>query len=60
MIDSDANGELFEEQVEIILKAFAQKSFHHEGRSYGLDEISPVPRPVTRSVECWQPICKCW
>ena len=67
MIDSNANRELFEEQVEIILKAFYQKSFRHDGknyvippevpyRGYLLQEITLVPRPVTRPVECWQPI----
>ena len=65
--DSDANRELFEEQVEIIMKAFNNRSFSHYGknyqipppvayRGYQLEEITLVPRPRTLPVECWQPI----
>ncbi len=67
MQDADANRELFEEQVEIIFKAFNQESFSHKGkhytlppavpyRGYELKEITLVPRPVNRPVECWQPV----
>ena len=67
MLDAEANRELFEEQVEIILKAFSQESFSHEGkhytippdvpyRGYRLKEITLVPRPVHQPVEIWQPI----
>jgi alkanesulfonate monooxygenase SsuD/methylene tetrahydromethanopterin reductase-like flavin-dependent oxidoreductase (luciferase family) len=67
MQDADANRELFEEQVEIIFKAFNQESFSHKGkhytlppavpyRGYQLKEITLVPRPVNRPVECWQPV----
>ena len=67
MLDADANRELFEEQVEIILKAFRQESFSHQGkhytlppdvpyRGYQLKEITLVPRPVHQPVEVWQPI----
>src|SRR6266496_5056536 len=67
MLDAEANRELFEEQVEIIFKAFNQESFAHHGkhytlppavpyRGYELQEITLVPRPVHRPVECWQPI----
>jgi alkanesulfonate monooxygenase SsuD/methylene tetrahydromethanopterin reductase-like flavin-dependent oxidoreductase (luciferase family) len=66
MLDADANRELFEEQVEIIFKAFRQESFSHQGkhytlppsvpyRGYELNEITLVPRPIHR-LECWQPI----
>ena len=66
-IDNDANRELFEEQVEIIFKAFNERSFSHHGpkydippdvpyRGYQLKEITLVPRPRTLPVECWQPI----
>ncbi|HEX5816225.1 MAG TPA: LLM class flavin-dependent oxidoreductase [Methylomirabilota bacterium] len=66
MLDADANRELFEEQVEIIFKAFRQESFSHQGkhytlppnvpyRGYELKEITLVPRPIHR-LECWQPI----
>jgi len=67
MLDAEANRELFEEQVEIILKAFRQDSFSHQGkrytippevpyRGYPLKEISLVPRPLHQPVEIWQPI----
>ena len=67
MLDAEANRELFEEQVEIILKAFREESFSHRGkhytlppevpyRGYELREITLVPRPIHRPVECWQPI----
>jgi len=65
--DSDANRDLFEEQVEIIFKSFNSRSFSHHGenyvipppvpcRGYELEEITLVPRPRTLPVECWQPI----
>ncbi|HKW93834.1 MAG TPA: LLM class flavin-dependent oxidoreductase [Methylomirabilota bacterium] len=67
ILDQEANRELFEEQVEIIMKAFARESFSHHGkhytlppavpyRGYELKEITLVPRPIHRPVECWQPI----
>ena len=67
MLDADANRELFEEQFEIIMKAFNQESFAHRGnhytlppqvpyRGYQLEEITLVPRPVNLPVEVWQPI----
>ena len=66
ILDAEANRELFEEQVEIILKSFNQESFSHQGkhytlppavpyRGYELREITLVPRPIHRPVECWQP-----
>jgi alkanesulfonate monooxygenase SsuD/methylene tetrahydromethanopterin reductase-like flavin-dependent oxidoreductase (luciferase family) len=67
ILDQDANRELFEEQVEIVFKAFNQESFSHHGkhytlppavpyRGYELKEITLVPRPIHLPVECWQPI----
>ena len=67
MLDAEANRELFEEQVEVILKAFREESFSHRGkhytvppdvpyRGYQLREITLVPRPVHQRVEVWQPI----
>jgi alkanesulfonate monooxygenase SsuD/methylene tetrahydromethanopterin reductase-like flavin-dependent oxidoreductase (luciferase family) len=67
MLNQDANRELFEEQVDIIFKAFDSESFSHRGkyytlppevpyRGYQLKEITLVPRPVNRPVECWQPV----
>jgi alkanesulfonate monooxygenase SsuD/methylene tetrahydromethanopterin reductase-like flavin-dependent oxidoreductase (luciferase family) len=67
MLDGDANRELFEEQVEVVLKAFREESFSHEGkhfriparvpyRGYTLEKLSLVPRPVNQPVEVWQPL----
>ncbi|MGH7323473.1 MAG: LLM class flavin-dependent oxidoreductase [Candidatus Rokuibacteriota bacterium] len=67
MLDAEANREIFEEQVDIIMKAFNKESFAHHGkhytlppavpyRGYELSEITLVPRPLRRPVECWQPI----
>ncbi len=67
LLDKEANRELFEEQVEIILKAFNEDSFSHKGknytipadvefRGYPLKEITVVPRPINRPVEIWQPV----
>ena len=67
MMDGDANRELFEEQVDVMFKAFHSESFSHVGknyvippeipyRGYELKEITLVPRPLQRPVECWQPI----
>jgi len=65
--DSDANREIFEEQVEVIMKAFNEKSFSHHGkhynlppevpyRGYTLKEITLVPRPKYLPVETYQPL----
>src|SRR5579872_4417452 len=67
LLDQDGNRELFEEQVEILFKAFNNESFSHQGkhytlppevpyRGYQLKELTLVPRPVNRPVECWQPV----
>ena len=67
VIDNDANKELFEEQMEIIFKAFNEDSFRHQGkhytipadvpyRGYQLKDVTMVPRPVNMPVEIWQPI----
>lgn len=66
MLDNEANRELFEEQVEIIFKAFKNERFSHKGkhytlppevpyRGYTLKDLTLVPRPV-HSLETWQPI----
>ena len=65
--DNEANREMFEEQVEVIMKAFHQESFSHQGkyytippevpyRGYTLKELTLVPRPVNLPVETWQPV----
>jgi alkanesulfonate monooxygenase SsuD/methylene tetrahydromethanopterin reductase-like flavin-dependent oxidoreductase (luciferase family) len=67
LLDQAANRELFEEQVDIIFKAFNEESFSHKGkhytlppevpyRGYTLKELTLVPRPARLPVECWQPI----
>ena len=67
MLDAEANRALFEEQVDIVMKAFRSESFSHRGqhytlpppvpyRGYELEELTLVPRPVHQPVECWQPI----
>jgi alkanesulfonate monooxygenase SsuD/methylene tetrahydromethanopterin reductase-like flavin-dependent oxidoreductase (luciferase family) len=67
MLDPDANRELFEEQAEVFFKAVNEPAFAHRGkhytipppvpyRGYELSEITLVPRPLHRPVECWQPI----
>ena len=65
--DNDANREMFEEQVEVIFKAFNNRSFSHQGkyytlpakvpyRGYEVQDITLVPRPRTLPVEAWQPM----
>lgn len=67
ILDQAANRELFYEQVEIIFKAFNEERFSHKGkhytlppevpyRGYTLKDLTLVPRPLRRPVECWQPI----
>jgi alkanesulfonate monooxygenase SsuD/methylene tetrahydromethanopterin reductase-like flavin-dependent oxidoreductase (luciferase family) len=67
LIDQAANRELYEEQTEIIFKAFNNDSFSHKGkhytlppevpyRGYKLKELTLVPRPLRLPVETWQPI----
>jgi alkanesulfonate monooxygenase SsuD/methylene tetrahydromethanopterin reductase-like flavin-dependent oxidoreductase (luciferase family) len=67
MLDQDANRELFEEQVEILMKAFHQERFAHKGkhytlppavpyRGYTLKDLTLVPRPLRLPVETWQPV----
>src|ERR687884_1661818 len=67
VIDQAANRELFEEQVDLMLKCFNDESFSHHGkaydvpppveyRGYQLREITCVPRPKHLPVEIWMPI----
>ena len=67
LLDKDANRDLFEEQVEVIMEAIKEPSFSHHGkhydlpprvpyRGYELEEITLVPKPLKRPLECWQPI----
>ena len=65
--DNDANRELFEEQIEILRKAWNAPSFSHHGKHYQipadvthrgskLKDVTVVPRPLHGKVEMWQPI----
>ena len=67
LLDQEANRDIFEEQVDILFKAFHEESFSHKGkyytlppevryRGYDLEEITLVPRPLSQPVECWQPV----
>jgi alkanesulfonate monooxygenase SsuD/methylene tetrahydromethanopterin reductase-like flavin-dependent oxidoreductase (luciferase family) len=67
LLDQDANRALFDEQFEILLKAWNEESFSHHGTHYRipapveyrgspLEEITLVPRPLNRPVEIWQAI----
>ena len=67
MLDAELNRDLFEEQFEIIIKAFNQEQFTHRGtyytlpppvgyRGYQLTDLTLVPRPAHLPVETWQPI----
>jgi hypothetical protein len=67
LYDQAANRDLFEEQVDVIFKAFNEESWSHHGkhytlppdvpyRGYQLKELTLVPRPARLPVECWQPI----
>jgi alkanesulfonate monooxygenase SsuD/methylene tetrahydromethanopterin reductase-like flavin-dependent oxidoreductase (luciferase family) len=67
MLDGAANMELFEEQFELMTKAWDQEAFTHRGKHYTvppaveyrgrtLEDVTLVPRPIHRPVEIWQPI----
>ena len=67
VIDQAANRELFEEQMDVLLKCFNEEAFSHRGkhytippeveyRGYTLRDITCVPRPIHRPVEIWMPI----
>src|SRR4030095_16513654 len=65
--DQAANREMFEEQVDLMLKCFNDERFSHHGkryecpppveyRGYQLRDITCVPRPKNLPVEVWMPI----
>jgi alkanesulfonate monooxygenase SsuD/methylene tetrahydromethanopterin reductase-like flavin-dependent oxidoreductase (luciferase family) len=67
LLDADKNRALFEEQLQLLLAAFNEPSFHHKGnfyeapppvpyRGYELKDITLVPRPKHLPVEIWMPI----
>ncbi len=64
LLDDAANREIFEEQVEIMMKAWHEPEFAHEGAAYRvpadvphmfakLVDITLVPRPANLPVEVW-------
>jgi alkanesulfonate monooxygenase SsuD/methylene tetrahydromethanopterin reductase-like flavin-dependent oxidoreductase (luciferase family) len=66
--DDQYNREQFEEQVEVIKKAWNNEAFSHRGKHYvfpadGLDDrgrevtsLTLIPKPWTVPVEIWQPV----
>src|SRR6476660_3828892 len=67
LLDANANRELFEEQLQLLLKCFNEEQFHHKGkyyecpppvpyRGYDLKDIPCVPRPKHLPVEVFMPI----
>src|SRR5207244_1088789 len=67
LLDTAANRDLFEEQLQLLLKCFNEEAFHHKGRfyncpppvpyrGYDLSEITMVPRPKHLPVQVWMPI----
>jgi len=67
LLDAQANREIFEEGVDLLLKCFNEESFRHKGkyfecpprvpyRGYDLEEIPCVPRPKHLPVEIVMPI----
>src|SRR5277367_1551703 len=67
LLDADANREIFEEGLQLLLKCFNEEAFHHKGkyfecppavpyRGYEVKEITVIPRPKHLPVEIWMPI----
>jgi alkanesulfonate monooxygenase SsuD/methylene tetrahydromethanopterin reductase-like flavin-dependent oxidoreductase (luciferase family) len=67
LLDAQANREIFEEGLDLLLKCFNEEAFHHKGkyfecpppvpyRGYQLEEVTVVPRPKHPPVEIWMPI----
>src|SRR5215204_7496406 len=67
LLDANANRELFEEQLQLLLKCFNEERFHHQGKSYevpppvpyrgyDLNDVTMVPRPKHLPVEIFMPI----
>ena len=69
LLDTEANREIFEERLQLMLKCFNEERFHHKGkyyevpppvpyRGYELKDITMVPRPKHLPVEICMPIAQ--
>ena len=67
LLDTEANREIFEEGLQLLLKCFNEERFHHKGkyfevpppvpyRGYELKDVTMVPRPKHLPVEIFMPI----
>ena len=67
LIDAEKNRAYFEEQLQLLLTCFNEKSFHFKGkffdapppvdyRGYKMQEITVVPRPKHLPVEIFMPV----
>ncbi len=66
--DDAYNREVFEEQIEIIKRAWYNETFSFDGKHYqlppqkiddrgrGVQTLTLIPRPLTTPVEIWQPV----
>jgi alkanesulfonate monooxygenase SsuD/methylene tetrahydromethanopterin reductase-like flavin-dependent oxidoreductase (luciferase family) len=66
--DDTYNREVFEEQVEIIKRAWHNETFSFQGKHYqlppqaiddrgrGVQTLTLIPKPLTTPVEIWQPV----
>jgi alkanesulfonate monooxygenase SsuD/methylene tetrahydromethanopterin reductase-like flavin-dependent oxidoreductase (luciferase family) len=66
--DDTYNREVFEEQVEIIKRAWYNETFSFHGKHYqlppskiddrgrGVETLTLIPKPLTTPVEIWQPV----
>jgi alkanesulfonate monooxygenase SsuD/methylene tetrahydromethanopterin reductase-like flavin-dependent oxidoreductase (luciferase family) len=66
--DDTYNREVFEEQVEIIKRAWHNETFSFQGKHYqlppqkiddrgrGVQELTLIPKPLHTPVEIWQPV----
>ena len=67
LLDTEANREIFEEGLQLLLKCFNEERFHHKGkyfevpppvpyRGYDLKDVTMVPRPKHLPVEIFMPV----
>lgn len=45
-IDQSKSSEMFDESIDVILKAWSQETFSHRGKYYRFDNVSVRPRPL--------------